>query len=447
MQPVHADFGIPQGRNRNAGVRHSLPNARAYASVSCPADSVGDLCVSTLHLDRETDPQPRPAARARAPVTPEWDVVEYRGINGLDQLEPEWHRLLATMPDHAPHHTFEVHRAYFRHVSRAEGQFTCLALTDGQRVRAICPLEPNTIEIFGLQTSVWGLPWRSYDLGRDVICPPDEAEHRLLPCVVNFLRRAPSRPRWLVFGDVLESSALWRCLRSLDSRAFATDLAGTSHVLDCARPYEEFVCTLSRNFRGNLRKARNKLTALSEVHFVNTSDLAGLEREFGTFLEVESSGWKGDASVRGAIRLKPDQLAFYRELVASRGDSRCEINALYAEGRCIASQLCFRTDATYMIPKIGYDESYARVAPGQVLLEWTLKRCCEDPLVSHLSLVSDAAWHRDWRPDRVPMRSVYVGLGLWSGRPLVRLLKLRLKYGPRVKRWLQRMHALPHAAR
>jgi hypothetical protein len=380
-------------------------------------------------------------------VTPEWSVVEYPGSDGLERLEAEWHRLVAAIPAHGPQHTFAVHRAYFRHVSRADGQFTCLALTDGQRVRAICPLEPTTIEILGLKTRVWGLPWHSYDLGRDIICPPDEAEGRLLPCLQQFLRRVPRRRRWLVFGGVLDSSVLWRCLAAIDSRDYATDAAGTSDVLDCAKPFEEFASTLSRNFRGNLRKARNKLTELDDVHFASISSRTGVEREFETFLALEASGWKGAAAVRGAIRLKPDQLAFYRDLVASPGDSGCEINSLYAEGRCIASQLCFRTGETYTIAKIAYDENYARVAPGQVLLEWTLKRCCQDPMVRRLSLVSDAAWHRDWRPDRVPLRMAYVGLGRWSARPLVSLLKLRLRYGPTAKRWLRRMRVLPQAAR
>lgn len=372
-------------------------------------------------------------------MTPTWDVVEYSGSKGLEQLEAEWHRLLATMPNHAPHHTYEVHRAYFNHVSRAAGQFTCLALTDGQRVRAICPLELNTIEILGHQTRVWGLPWRLYDLGRDVICPPDEAERWLLPRVVQFLRRAPSRSRWLVFGGVLDGSGVSRCLRSVDSRAYTTDAIGACDILECAKPFDEYVARLSRNFRGNLRKARNKLAALSDVKFVTIDDCAGLRRELEVFLKLESSGWKGDASVRGAILLKADQLAFYQALIESFCDSpRCEINSLYAEGRCIASQLCIRTGATYTILKIAYDESYARVSPGQMLLEWTLKRCCQDPLVSRLSLVSDTAWHRDWRPVSVPVRLVYLGLGELSGRPLVGLLRARLKYGPKVKRWLQR---------
>jgi hypothetical protein len=368
-----------------------------------------------------------------------WRIVEYRGHGGLRQLEADWKRLLDAMPDRAPQHAWETNVAYFNHLSRAEGRFACFALTDGERVRAICPLEPAALTIFGRPAHACGLACDLFDLNRDVVCPPDEARRELLPCLVRFLRDAPDAPAWLVFDRVVEGSVLWDCLRSLHVREYCTDVVDASDSIDCQRPFEELRTGLSKNFRRNLRKAHNKLAALPDVRFVHASDPLELEREFATFLEVEASGWKGEAGTRGAVRAKPIQMAFYRNLVATLIDGgQCEINALYAEGRCIASQLCVRSGTEYAIPKIGYDERYARVAPGQLLLEWTLKRCCRDPQIARLNLVSGAAWHRDWRTNSVPVHCAYLALGQWSGPPLLGLLRLRLRYGPRVKAWLLR---------
>lgn len=373
----------------------------------------------------------------RDPVTDKWEVVEFQGMKGLEQLEADWHRLLAAMPRHTSHHTYEAHHAFFGHLSRAGGGFSCLALTDGQCVRAICPLEESTPKILGVRTKVWGLPWL-WDLGHDVICPPGDAERRLLPAVVHFVRRAPERPNWLVFGAVLDNSALRRCLEALDSRSYVTDVTGASDTLDCTKSLEELSSRLSRNFRGNLRKAHHKLAALSGVRSTSTSDRVGLEREFEGFLELEASGWKGHDGVRGAIRLRPDQMGFYRELISTLGDTtRLEINALFAEGHRIASQLCMRSDSTYTVLKIAYDEGYSRVAPGQLLLERTLERCCGDPRISRLNLINHAAWHGDWRPEVTKARAVFLPLGRWTGRPLAMLLRLRLQYGPVVKRLLR----------
>jgi hypothetical protein len=366
-----------------------------------------------------------------------WNIVEYRGHGGLRQLEADWKHLLQAMPDRGPQHAWETSVAYFNHLSRAEDRFVCFALSDGRRVRAICPLEPATFTILGRPTRVWGLACDLFDLKRDVICPPDDARRELLPSLVRHLRCAPERPAWLVFDQVREDSVLWGCLRSLDTREYCADVVGASDIIDCQRTFEKTRAALSRNFRGNLRKARNKLTSLVDVRFVHASDPQALEREFERFLDVEASGWKGEGGTHGALRAKPTHVAFYRDLVATfRDGGQCEINALYAEGRCIASQLCARSGAEYTILKIGYDERYARVAPGQLLLERTLEYCCRDPQITRLSLVSGSAWHRDWRPNAVPVYCAHLALGRWLGPTLLGILRLRLRYGPRFKGWL-----------
>ena len=60
-------------------------------------------------------------------MRPAWNIVEFRGREGLLRLEADWKRLLATMPDPAAHHTYESHLAYFDHLSNPGGRYTCLA--------------------------------------------------------------------------------------------------------------------------------------------------------------------------------------------------------------------------------------------------------------------------------------------------------------------------------
>ena len=158
---------------------------------------------------------------------------------------------------------------------------------------------------------------------------------------------------------------------------------------------------LSNKFRGDLRRRRRKLDALADVRFVTATDDADLAAEFETFLDVEASGWKGESGDRTAIRLRREgSLAVYRALLSLRGDEdHCEINALYAEGRCIASQLCMRTGGEFAALKIGYDESYSRLAPGMLLREHIVDRCCQDPDITRMNWLSESAWQRPWHPD------------------------------------------------
>jgi hypothetical protein len=107
-----------------------------------------------------------------------------------------------------------------------------------------------------------------------------------------------------------------------------------------------------------------------------------------------------------------------------------------------------RTGNEYAILKIGYDERYSKVAPGQLLIEHTLERCCDDPGIAQLNLVSGTAWHRDWRPISVPLQQGYLAIDRWSGPLLIAMLRLRFGYARRLARWLrgQRAHLRDKAA-
>ena len=105
---------------------------------------------------------------------------------------------------------------------------------------------------------------------------------------------------------------------------------------------------VSKKFRSTLRNRHRKLDSLSHVRFVTAPSDADLAAEFETFLEVEASGWKGANGTRTAIRFRRNQPAFFRSLLSLDGaEDYCEINALYAEGRCIATELCARTGEEY----------------------------------------------------------------------------------------------------
>lgn len=374
-------------------------------------------------------------------MTPAWTIVEYTGRDGLVQLAPDWDRLVATMPNAGFQHLHETHLSYLDHLPSEFGAFTCLALRDGTRVRAICPVEPQRMAVFRLkQAPVWGLPHGLGDIVRDVICPPDrEAEAALFPCVIEHLRRTRPRRGWFVLSRVLETSSAWRCLRAFDARRYHADRDDATHVVDCDRPFAEFTAKLSRKFRANLRAAHKHLASLPDVHFVRTTDPADLDAALDRFLQVEASGWKGEAGTKTAVVFKPKQLAFYRNWVAALGAAgRCEFNELRSGDTCIASTLCIRVGEEIAMLKIGYDERFANVRPGQLVLERIFQQSCEDPSIKRVSLVSCRDWHVVWEPRVVGCYNVYIGIGGWTARTRVALLQKSFRYWPVVKRWRQR---------
>jgi hypothetical protein len=368
-----------------------------------------------------------------------WTIVEYTGRDGLMQLEADWTRLVGEMPDASFQHLHETHLSALEHLPSKFGTLTCLALSDGTRVRAICPIDPQRIAVFRFfKSPVWGFLKGLEDVPRDVICPPDpEAEAALFPSVVAHLARTRRGGRWIAPTRVIEGSATWRCLRRFDAARYYADPDGAAHIIDCDRPFAGITERLSRKFRANLRSAHNRLAKLPDVRFVRIADAAGLEAAFERYLRVEASGWKGGGGSRTAISLRPSKLAFYRSWIAALGSfGRCEFNELRSGETCLASTFCLCVGKECTVLNISYDERYANVAPGHLVLERILQQCCENPAITRVNLVGNASWNLVWQPELVGSFNVYVGVGGWAARARVALLRSMFRYWPIVKRWL-----------
>lgn len=358
---------------------------------------------------------------------PTWRIIEYRGRAGIERLEDDWRRLYSAMPQRTAFHTYEANLAYVDHLMAHPNRLRCIALSDGGVVRAICLLEARTTTQLGLPVPVWGLPWHPHWPLADVICPEDDARRAFLPTLVRHLRRHVEGRPLLVVGPLPEDSVLWVGVQQLGSQECCLDEPQTVHVLDSSKSYDELHARLPKKFLANLRRARNKLEALPDVHFVTATEQADASSALETFLDIEASGWK--RATGSAIKLDDSLVAFYRQLVSSlRGDARCEISSLFANGQCIASEFGMAAGDEYAGLKMGYDENHSGLSPGLLLLDWRLEQCCLNPNLRRFCLTSAAAWHGPWRPDVVNMSQGYVAISRLSSLSVIALLKLR--FGP-----------------
>jgi hypothetical protein len=363
----------------------------------------------------------------------EWTIVELRGPDALQQVQGEWQRLYRQMPQRAVYHSYEAHCAYLAHLSSDPDRFRLVMLADTHGVRAICPLETRTERVLGVPMRVLALPLHPHWVLTDIICPEDDARRRVVPALTRHLRRASDGASLLTLGPLPQSSVIWDGLRELRGWRYYARLARPSDVFDCTKTYDELMARLSKHFRRNLRAAGRKLGELGDVRRVTAGNVSDLLAEFDSFMEVEQSGWKGRSGTGSAIALHPELISFYRDLAEGLGvNGACEINTLYADGRCLAAQFCVRTGEEYAILKIGYDQEYGRVAPGLMLLQDSLQRCCADPVVKRLSLVTDGPWQRDWHPDALPMVQAHVGIGHLRGQPSLEVMRFRHESAPRL---------------
>jgi CelD/BcsL family acetyltransferase involved in cellulose biosynthesis len=66
---------------------------------------------------------------------------------------------------------------------------------------------------------------------------------------------------------------------------------------------------------------------------------------------------------------------------------------------CLAGQFCVRSNGTMEVLKIGYDEAYASLAPGNLLLKQLMQYCAfAESQLMRLNLITGVEWHDDWKP-------------------------------------------------
>lgn len=414
-------LGVQEGRQPTRA--DDVRRRRQYQESGWGGRGVATRLMSTRH-------------RERVVTQSVFDISEHRGERALRDVEADWRRLYDVSANRAVFHSFDAVRAYVDHLCREPHRFRCLTLSDTGGVRAICPLETRTEVVMGARIRVLGLPTHPHWPLTDVLCPDDDTRRAILPELYTHLRRNPDTPGLLVLGPVPASSPAWDGLSRVPAWKRFMRSTRPSDVFDCTRTYDELMSRLSKHFRRNLRAADRKLSQLPAVRLVTVRDPSGLACELDSFMEVERSGWKGQSGTASAVALHADLIAFYRDLTQRMGRrGECEINTLYAEGRCIAAQVCTRTGEEYAIHKIGYDEGYGRVAPGLMLLQDTLRRCCADPVIKRMSLVTDGPWQRDWHPECVATQTAYVSIRRLGQAPL-ELVRLRHGYGPPSARWV-----------
>jgi CelD/BcsL family acetyltransferase involved in cellulose biosynthesis len=118
---------------------------------------------------------------------------------------------------------------------------------------------------------------------------------------------------------------------------------------------------IPRSRHRRLRRARTQLAALGKVRFriVEGTDIRDSETE--TFLQLESSGWKGKSAL--AARTRDTQ--FFREMARGcREQNLLYIYELLLDDAVIASTTNFRVNGHGFAFKTGSDPAYRKVCPG-----------------------------------------------------------------------------------
>lgn len=250
--------------------------------------------------------------------------------------------------------------------------------------------------------------------------------------------------RWTVvrWRRVMTNSNAMRVASALPHSRVVLRPSSPCNTVDTARPAEELLATLPNNLRGNLRKLGRRLAQEGDtrVHFASADgDFAAA---FDEFLRIESSGWKGGSGTMSAIAYRPEAQAFYESLLRQQSaDFEPDIALLVCGQTAIAASLLIRTARWLHVYKIGYDESFRKFSPGNILLWNVLEKACASAVIDRVSLVTSFPWHAAWRPIPEPTMDVLIFQDAW--RPPI--LQLALVVHARVRAVQRRYGGAPPA--
>jgi Acetyltransferase (GNAT) domain len=324
----------------------------------------------------------------------------YQGVEGFERLVPEWIGLLQSIADVRFNQCPEWYRAYLSSLAPDD---SCIWFIGGYRdeqLKAVFPLQLRIAGSGVLRHRQLSTIEHDQMLLSDFVFSQTPDNEGLLSELTQWLR-VQRILRWdqLRLRRVSSESSIAYAARARLPQRMAALQFRASAYFPTNGAYEQATQAMSSKFKSNLRR-RNRIAEESAPlrHRVYRSR-EELGEAFEIFLNIEASGWKGEAGTSSAIRCLPDILGFYAAVVKEFGSrDACVINLLWHGDEPVAGELCVQIGRTLNILKVGFKEAHAKFAPGLLLLDRIIRESCDDPAIDVLHLVNNPSWAEFFRP-------------------------------------------------
>jgi CelD/BcsL family acetyltransferase involved in cellulose biosynthesis len=148
-----------------------------------------------------------------------------------------------------------------------------------------------------------------------------------------------------------------------------TDLLDLSYLLDLPPSWEDYLNSLSRKQRHELRRKLRRLTRAGQVSFSLVKPTDGSIEDF-----LRLFGSRDDK----AVFLTPAREAFLREVAMELGDRGwLKLFFLELEGKRIATTLCFDYRGVLSLYNSGFDPLYADLSVGLIAKAWSIREAIQ----------------------------------------------------------------------
>lgn len=352
--------------------------------------------------------------------------VQRGGPELVEQIAQDWRILCDESGDEEVFYRPEWAQAYLQAFD-PKAEVVLISAWAGARLRGVLPLVLRRSVMSGLPIVQLTLPANVHSLRASLtVCPGQEGQAALKA----IWQAAKDLPRWDVIdvANAVNGSALDRLValaqkdgcrtaRKRTSQTLYLPIAASTLTSDkAAQP--PWLAGTRPKFRSHLRRARRQLEeqgTLALKHY-STADPEALKK----FYTLEASGWKGEEGT--AIKCDPRTRRFYDSVAqAAARDGYLSLDFLELNGKPIAGHFGFNLRGRYFLAKAGYDESFRRHGPGQLLVNEILSQTPERGL-REFDFVGPATWDESrWASARRTNYRVFIFRNNWYGELLYEL--------------------------
>ncbi len=357
-----------------------------------------------------------------------WQVLDLTEESVHAKLGEEWNELWERSEVTFATARWE-HVLTWKRTFMPDARLLAVVVQEGDQLRAALPLVQSRarkfIPVWRSLCSDWGM---AGDLLVDGLSSHPDAVFDHLVDGIRSLRLP-----WLWFDVVDLEQTRWQGLCTALQRRKMTHIARARfpvgkiaiHSGNAPRDWAAYQASWSGNFRRQMRKMVRRAEELGGVHLeihrpFNRLDIAELlERGFA----VEDRGWKGAAG--SSVARTPIARQYYQEQAENLAkEGQLELSFLRHQGTDIAFEYAWFSKGVYCTPKVGYDEQYSHLSPGQLIRYLTLQRFFNDPSRKEFDFVgplSEAT--AKWANEKYNVSTLVVSTGRLGSNLLLTLIE------------------------
>ena len=322
-----------------------------------------------------------------------YSVKEVAGRKGLMSIGEDWQSLTERIS--SPHY-FHYHQYYQSFVDAFLSDGSDLhyfLIYEDEILRAIFPMRKRTFTCFGFSIASFEVPLNSTSSLSDIIS--DTGEVRIIDALFDYLDSKNEACHIIKIPSNLEDSHLGQILTDLNSHRSICIVDDLNDYLD-----KELLDLAGSRFQKKSRSVYRKLKKLKELgglEFLIVSDREELRAAYQEFKEVEGSGWKGRAGF--AVKETPEDDRYLMSLIDTfAAINCCRIYLLKLKNQTIAAEFCILTKTTCYFKKIGYNETYSKLSPGVILMEFVFHHLSVENRFEEFNFITHFNFYQLWSP-------------------------------------------------